>query len=420
MAQFNEPTRTQVLWAAVLREAAGPLSAYITPSSLSLENVSVEGLLDSPENDFEAEIEARLDFGRAAAFLQLLRESELAVSSAYRHVLSWSDGAIRGKIHVPRYVLGLARKERRGIPVIVARREVTTPENVLVSEALRLCIAAVEGWKRRSGAEEYYATTLWNGLQAFESSFPWNELRTKARPSLSELVGVVEGRLRAGQVEPGSFYEKTASLFSERPDNLTAFVQAATPISMMLTQSPEFEDRVFELLCVAWVILALRAICLDVQVHPIALRGPRKGPIAVGKLGDREVALFYQQSAGLLPAPTWIYRHSQQALRAIPDLVLRLTEGHSEQFVIVDAKNRTYASESEVAYKLMGYRENLELRPFHAIGLYPGFSGKLRVRRLEKAEDRICLIHIPLAEGSVTVRRLARCFLGQQIEASVA
>lgn len=419
MAQSSEPSRAQLLWAAALREAAGPLSAYITPSSLALENVSVQTLLDDPgASNFVSEIEARLDLGRAAAFLQLLQNSELTVTTAYRHVLAWSEGAIKGKIHIPRYVLGLARKETRGIPVRLARREVTTPENLLVSEALRLCIAATEGWKLRGGAEAQHASSLWNGLQAFESSFPWNELRTKARPSLGELVGVVEGRIRAGQIEPGSFYEETAALFSDRPNNVSAFEAAATPISLLVTQAPEFEDRVFELLCVAWVILAMRASCSEVVVNPIALRGSKKGPIAEGKLGEKQVSLFYQQSAGLLPVPTWIYRHSQQPVRAIPDLVLKVKDQTAEQFIILDAKNRTYASESEVAYKLMGYKENLQLKPFYAIGMYPGFSRKLRVRRIEKGVDRISLIHVPLSQGSLTVRRLAKRFLGQEHELS--
>ncbi len=388
-------------------------------SSLALENVNVQTLSDDPDaGDFVSQIEARLDLGRAAAFLQLLLNSELTVTTAYRHVLAWSEGSIKGKIHIPRYVLGLARKETRGIPVRLARREVTTPENLLVSEAMRLCISAAEGWMRRGGAEALYASSLWNGLQAFESSFPWNELRTKARPSLAELVSVVEGRIRAGQIELGSFYEETVALFSDRPNNVSAFEAAATPISLLVTQAPEFEDRVFELLCLSWLILALRASCSYFVVNPIALRGPKKGPIAEGMLGDKQVSLFYQQSARLLPTPTWIHRHSQQPVRAIPDLVLRLKDQAMEQFIILDAKNRSYASESEVAYKLMGYKENLELTPFYAVGLYPSFSKKLRVRRIEKGVDRISLIHVPLSRGSLTVRRLATRFLGHENEVS--
>jgi hypothetical protein len=412
MVRSSEPDRAQALWAAALRDAAGPLSAYITPTAFALENVSVQRILDAGTEDFAAEIEARLDLGRADAFLQLLRESDFIVTTAYRHVLSWSQGAVRGKIHIPRFVLGIARNETRGIPVIRARRQVTTPENLLVSEAFRLCIAAAEFWKLRGGAEAQYAAGLWSGLQSYESTFPWNELRTKARPSLAELVGVVDGRIRAGQVEPGTFYERVALLFSERSDNSSAFEKAATPISMLLTQAPEFEDRVFELLCLSWMISTLRSYCSNVVVNPIALRGQKKGPIATGWLGEKRFSLFYQQSAALLPVPTWVDRHTHQPLRALPDVVLKISDGDTERLVILDAKNRTVASESDVAYKLMGYKENLGIESFQAVGMYPSFSGRLRLRRLEKGGEQILLVHVPLSNGRRTVRRIARQFLG--------
>jgi hypothetical protein len=412
MVRYSEPDRTQALWAAALRDAAGPLSAYITPAAFALENVSVQRLLEAKTGDFATEIEARLDLGRADAFLQLLGRPDFIVTTAYRHVLSWSQGEVRGKIQIPRFVLGIARNETRGIPVIRARRQVSTPENLLVSEAFRLCISAVEFWRLREGAEAEYAARLWSGLQAYESTFPWNELRTKARPSLTELVAIVEGRIRAGQIEPDTFYQQVALLFSERPDNLSAFEKAGTPISLLLTQSPEFEDRVFELLCLSWIVSALRSYCSDVVVSPMALRGPKKGPIVKGRFGTKELSLFYQQGAGLLPVPTWVDRHTRQPFRAIPDIVLKISDGATDRFVILDAKNRTIASESDVAYKLMGYKENLGMQRFQAVGMYPSFSDRPRLRRLEKGAEQILLFHVPLSKGRQTVQRIARQFVG--------
>lgn len=412
MVRSSEPDRTQALWAAALRDAAGPLSAYITPPAFALENVSVQMLLDTDTEDFAIEIESRLDLGRADAFLQLLRESDFAVTTAYRHELSWSQGAVRGKIHIPRFVLSIARNTRREIPVILARRQVTTPENLLVSEAFRLCIVAVEFWMVRGGAEEQYAARIWSELQAYEGTFPWNELRTKARASLSELVGIVDGRIHAGQVEPGTFYQQVARLFSERADNVCAFEKAASSISLLLTQSPEFEDRVFELLCLAWMVSALRSYCSNVVVNPIALRGLKREPIATGWFGGKQCSLFYQHSAGLLPIPTWVDRHTHKPFRALPDIVLKISDAGTESFVILDAKNRTLASESDVAYKLMGYKENLGITNFQAVGMYPSFSNSLRLRRLEKNGQQILLIHVPLSNGRQTIRRIARQILG--------
>ena len=413
MVRSDEPHRTLDLWTAALRDAAGPLSAYITPRPFALESVPLQAIGHVQDQDFESEIESRLDLGRADAFLRLLYESDVAVATAYHHVLTWSQGAIRGKVHIPRYVLGRAWNDRRGVPVILARRQATTPENLLVSEAFRLSIAITELWKGQGGAEGQYAAGLWTGLQAHESAYPWNELRTRARPSLTELIGIVQGRIQDGHVEIGSFYEKVALLFSTRPDNLGAFEMAATPIAMLIAKSPEFEDRVFELLCLAWIISALRSHCSDVVVRPSALRGPRSEPVVSGHFRGKRLALFYQQSAGVLPDPRWVDKRTHRPFRAIPDLVLKMTDGTEDTILLMDAKNRTLSSESEVTYKLMGYKENLGIVPYWGVGIFPSFSGESRLRRFCKTttDHQILLAHVPLARGRETVRRLFRGFL---------
>ena len=413
MDRSRESQRTLDLWAAALRDAAGPLSAYITPVSFALENVPVQAISHVEDPNFESEIESRLDLGRADAFLRLLQESDVDVATAYHHVLAWSEGAIKGKVYIPRYALGKARNDRRGVPVISSRRQATTPENLLVSEAFRLSIPIAELWKLQGGAEGQYAAGLLTGLQAYESASPWNELRTRARPSLVELVGIVEGRIQAGQVELGSFYQKATSLFSNRPDNLSAFEMASTPISMLVSRSPEFQDRVFELLCLAWVIEALRSFCSHVAVKPSELSVPRRGPIATGYFQGNKLALFFQHSAGVLPDPTWVDKRTHRPFRAIPDLVLKITNDTMNTFLLIDAKNRTLSSESEVTYKLLGYKENLGTMPYQAVAVFPGFSGGLRLRGFYKtaADDWILLAHVPLVRGREAVRRLFRQFL---------
>jgi len=104
-------------------------------------------------------------------------------------------------------------------------------------------------------------------------------------------------------------------------------------------------------------------------------------------------------------------RHTDKPLRALPEIVLKIADGKTERLVILDAKNRTLASESDVAYKLMGYKENLEIKAFQVVGVYPSFLGKLRLRRLEKAAEQILLVHVPLSNGRQTIRRIARKFL---------
>ena len=94
------------------------------------------------------------------------------------------------------------------------------------------------------------------------------------------------------------------------------------------------------------------------------------------------------------------------------DVVLRISDGEIDRLVIVDAKNRTLASESDVAYKLMGYKENLGIEGFQAVGMYPSLSGELRLRRLQEADEQILLFHVPLSNGRKTVQRIARRFVG--------
>ena len=413
MVRSKEPQRSLHLWAAALRDAAGPLSAYLTPAPFGLENIPLQPISLFEEQDFESEIASRLDLGRADAFLRLLRESDVNVATAYHHVLDWSEGAIKGKVHIPRYVLGKARNDRRGVPVILARRQVSTPENLLVSEAFRLSIAITELWKMQGGAEGQYAAELLTGLQSYESDFPWNELRIRARPSLVELVGIVEGRIQAGQVELGSLYQEVASLFSRRPDNLSAFEMASTPISMLVSNSPEFEDRVFELLCLAWMIAALRSLCSHVVVKPSALSGPKKEPVATGYFNGCRLTLFFQQSAGVLPNPTWVDKRTNRPFRGIPDLVLKTTSDTRDTILLLDAKNRTISSESEVTYKLLGYKENLGAKPYQGVAIFPSLTRSLRLRGFYKAsaDDRILLAHVPLVRGREAVRRLLQQFL---------
>ena len=403
----------EALWSAALREAAGPLAAYITPPSFSLENVSVRLLLDEEVTDFTSEIEARLDLGRADAFLRILEDSQLDLVSAYQHVLSWSEGVIRGKVHIPRYVLANTRKEKRGVPVVVARRQVTTPENLLIAEGLRICTAIAAQWRRRGGAEAQIAERLLNELQAHEGNSPWNELRTKARPSLADLVGIVIGRVQTGEIEVESLYHKAALLFARRPENATAFERAASWIALMITQSPEFEDRVFELLCLSWMISVFQACLSDVSVRPDVLRGRRNVPVATGTIGSYRLSLFFQQSAGVLPNVLWADRHTHRPFRAIPDIVLQISDAWTNRVLVIDAKNRSVSSESEVAYKLMGYKENLGIEPFYGIAMYPSFSNQLRLRRLRKtqAPDEILLAHVPLANGKQIVGQFARRLL---------
>ena len=89
--------------------------------------------------------------------------------------------------HIPRFVLGIAKRKRGSCDSGATADH--DPRSLLVSEAFRLCIATVEFWKLRGGAEGAICSATLEQLAGYENNF-LEQLRTKARPSLAELVGL--------------------------------------------------------------------------------------------------------------------------------------------------------------------------------------------------------------------------------------
>jgi hypothetical protein len=56
-------------------------------------------------------------------------------------------------------------------------------------------------------------------------------------------------------------------------------------------------------------------------------------------------------------------------------------------------------AESEVAYKLLGYKENFGLENYIGVGLYPSFTRASRQRTLLKGNEHIKLLHVPIQKG---------------------
>jgi hypothetical protein len=360
----NLSSEGQQIWNSALREAAGPLSAYFTPSSYGLENVSLTATEFDSADPFIKEIRNRLDLGRTHAFLSILPAIEKETTTEYRHEITYSQGTIRGKIHMPRLLRARARGERRGIPVLRAGRTLVTPENLLITEVLRLSISVAQSWLSSSDSAELdEALRMLKRLEQAESSYPWVELRTRPRPVLKELVAIVLGRVKTGMTRIGGPIHRLATLFDDQSYDATGFESTiGTSLSTLLTRHPAFEDRVFELLCLAWITLGLRKHATAVELQTRALKGMNRGPLLSAHWNGYIAELFFQTGVGVLPAGQWIDRHSKRPLRALPDIIVRirsLYERRDPVILLVDAKNRTGIDESDVAYKLLGYKENL-------------------------------------------------------------
>jgi hypothetical protein len=117
--------------------------------------------------------------------------------------------------------------------------------------------------------------------------------------------------------------------------------------------------------------------------------------------------VYFQNGAEALGNTSWRYRGGAP-FRALPDIVLKVQSRTNERIVIIDAKNRSEGSASEVTYKLLGYRENLRLSPFLAVALFPSF-GRFSSKRLEESNGSaaIALLRLPLVRARNIVGRLA-------------
>jgi len=399
------------IWEAAFRDAAGCISAYLTPESYGLEAVHLAGLASLDESAFATEIGARLDLGRAAVFASLVSGVQKELTTAYRHEIFREQSIIRGKIHVPRWMTALARGDRQGIPVIRAERNLTTPENLLVSEVFRISLLVVQLWRALGGAEAAYAHVLGSELQVAESEAPWNELRSKPRPSLQELVDLVQSREKSGLLPRNSNIGIIARLFNTRHASPSAFEAVAGYLAMLVTQQPEFEDKLFELLCLGWLFEAFSASACSRTVDSTALKGAHQRPILTGQFSGLSLEVFFQRASGILPAGRWVDENTNEPLRGIPDITLRVSTEGETRLIFVDAKNRSVATESDVAYKLLGYKENFGLENFVAVGLYPCFKTEHRMRMLSHNGNRIILLHVPLLKGRATMRAAVRLFL---------
>jgi hypothetical protein len=198
---------------------------------------------------------------------------------------------------------------------------------------------------------------------------------------------------------PGDTIDRLADLFLAGSESV---VDAAGPISFLLSRDERFEDRLFELVCLGWLLGALRGWCSMGSVHPENLR--KRGAIFVGERGGLTARLYYQ-AGHVGQAARYKWRHSNKPLRAIPDFSLELQGGGGQVDILLDAKNRVVSSDSEVIYKLLGYRENIGAEPYRAVGIAPAFDNTPGVR-VARYDDRIAaIVRLPLGTGQKLLNR---------------
>ena len=405
MALSEQSESYRRIWEAALRSAAGPLSSYLTPEFYGLSVHSISALPDqNDEISFSDEITARLDIGRAAQLADILENIDNP-TTVYRHQVEISAGLVRGKIHMPRLLARRARGDLLNVPVLRAAQHMTTPENLLVSEAITWSLDIRRRWVAKGGAEGAFSKTLLLRIQSIERTQPWASLRDKPREPLLRLANLVIGRSKSGINPVDGTFNKIADMVLGR--NAGASLEAsAGPLSYLSVNDGRFEDRLFELLCVGWLIKSLTKVLDSYSVFPKSIKGSND-PILIGYKNNNKVELFYQ--AGYMSKKArWSRRNNSKKIGAIPDISIEIQSNSDRRTIIIDAKNRSRGSEGEVIYKMLGYMENLGLDPYRAVGIFPAFVEASSLTIVEREQHRVALMRANLETGARAIHALVR------------
>ncbi|MGE5570354.1 MAG: hypothetical protein ACM3S5_15060, partial [Rhodospirillales bacterium] len=314
----------------------------------------------------------------------------------------------------PRLLIARAINPDAPIPVIRATRQPITPENLFVSEALNRSFAVCRHWQNPKmqeavGAEHKLAQSVTLMLRRFQSRKPWSDLRFRPRPSFRALCDIVRDRLKAGIV-PTQPLSRLVALFATDPGTVSAFECSVSLLTLPLTEHPQFEDRLFELLCLAWILDSVRSRLSDVKVWPTNLKGADGKPVLEGRTISGHRFRVYYQTGVALPSPQWTYAPSGQNLRGVIDILIEIGEGESRRLVLVDAKNRRQ-SEGEVFYKMLGYQQNFQIPIYNAVAIFPADGERIRIKALHKDDHRVWMIRLPLSSGRQVVRAIAESVL---------
>ncbi|MNS07213.1 hypothetical protein D3C72_386500 [compost metagenome] len=381
------------LWKAALTSSLGPLSAYLSPQNYGLSRI---GLAASSvtDDDFHAMIQGRIDLGRASTVAALIQGLGSEIPQIYRHAVHYSVDRIDGVLMVPRLVRERAAGRSDRIPVLRVARFSETPEALFVSELLRLSTRVATAWGRSSGAEGVYARDLEGRLRILESQQPWAALRAAPRASLRSLASSVKTRAVAGWTARGATFETLADLVLGDAQSVSA---DPGPIAFMLSEDERYADRIFELVCIGWLLLGLKKLDPKGRIDPHALKGSSK-PLFSGSWKGVVIRLHYQ--AGYFSqSARYGWRRNGAGLRAIPDYSIELEGRGWRRSVLLDAKNRVLSGPSEVIYKLLGYQENLGISPYLAIGIAPSYGARCDLDGVRFGDRSAMIAKVPLSYG---------------------
>ncbi|MBB4216264.1 hypothetical protein FHT79_003451 [Rhizobium sp. BK212] len=405
MVQIKNGASTFELWQAAIRSSLGFISSYLAPDKYDMNDFYLSDRPLHLEENFSKFIRSRIELSRSVILSSELSKINYSELSAFRHEVYYGRRRVEGAIILPRLIRERAAGRLDTIPVLRTVKNSDTPEALFISELIQSSTRVCRWWKKNGGSEGRLAGSTLKFFNALENQAPWDELRTKPRPSLPELVGIVRSRLAAGWSKKGGIIDRLLKIVDAEGD---AVSEAAGDIAFFISNDPRYQDRMFELICLGWLVSAARNVFPSFKVHEENFLSAR-GPIATFCKGERCWSLSYQRHYASETHYHW--RGSRQRLRAIPDYVAESILGGNGMTVILDAKNRPQSSRSEIIYKMLGYKENLRLKPFAALALAPTYE-KAAFHRVDDDDgNSVGLVYLPLDRGELVLRRILRSVL---------
>jgi len=353
-----------------------------------------------------AALRLRVALVAGGRLLDLLRKVVASANFRYERVRDEHVGHLHGQLDVVRYVKERGRRTvPRRYPVRDLRRSSVTPENVLAAFALlwflqELDTATAVVAPPHDSPEAQATTAIRADLKRIGTNHVLRGAETAAkqvrrRESLPALLDTVEARIRAGHVTRPTAY---LALTGWVRQSLLGRPLAEPGDLEAVFYGPEFDDRLFELWCLAKTGEALTIMFGEPRERPAHLLDRSPDPLYVWEAGADLVDVFFQPSLERLTGHRnrWRYRDGGRSFRAFPDVGVRCRHvDGSQDVVLLDAKLRRRAGPpSEEIYKLLGYFANTDGFPvclggivFHDPTGYTSPRGARRYSLVERPED---------------------------------
>lgn len=388
------------LWRTAIRSSLGLISRYIAPDNYDMTDFYLSDRPLNIEDNFSQYIRSRIELSRSVRLSRELKNVNNSELMAFRHEVYYGRRRVEGSIILPRLIRERAAGRLDTIPVLRTTKNADTPEALFISELIQSSIRVCRWWKRKGGSEGRLANDCLRFFTAFENQSPWNELRGCSRPSLTELVGIVRSRLTAGWSKKGGTIERLLNIFDAESE---AVSDASGDIAFFISNDARYQDKMFELICLGWLISAAQKEFPSFKVHEANFLSSG-GAIAEFVTESRKWRIRYQRY--YTDETHYYWRGSRAKLKAIPDYVAETTSGGVWTTIILDAKNRPQSSRSEIIYKMLGYKENLRLEPFVALALAPSYNKAAFHRVVDGDANSISLVYLPLDRGDLIIRRI--------------